>query len=98
MNDSEVIQAARIIDRVTSIDDLLAFQSYITNRIHALEAQLGMSFKVGDKVTWTGKRNRRLTGIVATLTTGKRSMMRIETEMDGVWRVSPSLVKKVEVK
>jgi hypothetical protein len=96
MDDNKVVQAAKIIDGCTSIEDLRAFQDYISSRIRSLESQVGIVFKVGDRVAFTGRRGVKLTGTVTGHSTkGKRPWVHVETEFAGKWNVMPSQLTKL---
>ena len=87
---TDLISAAAL--RSATLEDLRDLNRSVVEAIRALETSFACAFLVGDRVKFTAKDGRIITGSVA-----KINMKTIKVRsIDVMWAVSPSLLTLVE--
>jgi len=77
--------------RSATLEDLRDLNRSVVEAIRALETSVGGTFLVGDRVKFTAKDGRTITGTVF-----KINMKTIKVRsIDTVWAVTPSLLQRV---
>jgi len=77
--------------RLATLEELRNLNLAVVEAIRARETDVARAFQVGDRVRFTAKDGRTITGSVA-----KINMKTIKVRsIDTVWAVSPSLLQRV---
>lgn len=83
--------ATKAILAIDNMEDLREAESALKVRWRELQRRAAISFRVGDKVAFTAKTGKTVTGTITKINQKTVSLRTI----DANWKVSPSLLRKV---
>ena len=84
--------AAEAIFDCDTHDELREASAAIKQRWSELCGRARLAFRVGDNVTFTARRGRKVSGVVTKI---NRKTIGVDAGVHGNWRVSPNVLTKV---
>ena len=88
-----ISELINMINSINDKEDLRILNNTIINRVSFLESQRTLLFKKGQKVEFTDRLGKKITGTIAKI--NKKTIKVTTDDNAGHWKVSPSMLTLV---